>query len=139
MKLIIQYYFLFIGIVLLAMNCQEKTFPEGTFGHAVERLKPIEDLQILQDGNGMIAVSGSYQGRIFTSTAKGKEGKSYGWFNQDLIDKNAHGTEMAHLGGESRLWFVPEWGPFSLCFEKGKEQIDANLRRPKDLPRIKTE
>lgn len=115
------------------MNCQKKTFPIGTFGHAIEQLKPIEGLRVLQDGNAMIAVSGTHQGRIFTSTANGQKGKSYGWFNQDLIDKNAHGTEMAHLGGESRLWFVPEWGPFSLCFEAGKEQIDANLQRPKDL------
>lgn len=115
------------------MNCQENSFPKGTFGYALQQLKPIEDLQILQNGEAMIAVSGSYQARIFTSTAKGKAGKSYGWFNQDLIDTQVHVTNIANLGGESRLWFVPEWGPFSLCFESGKAQIDPNLRRPKDL------
>lgn len=115
------------------MNCQEKTFPKGTFGHALQQLKPIKDLKILQNGKAMIAVSGSYQARIFTSTAKGKAGKSYGWFNQALINSQEQETNMANLGGESRLWFVPEWGPFSLCFESGKAQIDANLRRPIDL------
>ena len=83
----------------------------------------------------MVAVSGIYQGRIFTSSARGRAGKSYGWVNWELINKGTHATEMVALGGESRLWFAPEWGKFSLCFEAGKEHIDANLRRPIDSNR----
>ncbi|MEM1119427.1 MAG: DUF6786 family protein [Bacteroidota bacterium] len=134
MERIIKYILSLAGLILLAMNCQKETSsPSDTFGYAMQQLAPIADLQILQNNDAMIAVSGSYQGRIFTSSARGKSGKSYGWFNQDLIDKNLHETEMAHLGGESRLWFAPEWGPFSLYFESGKPQNNANLRRPKDL------
>lgn len=132
-SLFIKYGFLLTGITLLMMNCQEKSFPKGTFGHALQQLEPIADLEVLQNEHAMIAVSGSYQTRIFTSTATGESGRSYGWFNQTIIDEGNAATNMAGLGGESRLWFAPEWGPYSLCFEKGQAQTDANLRRPQDL------
>lgn len=122
---------LFLCLILI-LSCN-KQYPSGTFGYDIERLKPIEGLKILQEGDKMIAVSGSLQGRILTSSAKGMYGKSYGWFNQPLIDEGKATTNMAGLGGESRLWFAPEWGSFSLCFEKGQAQTDANLRRPQDL------
>ena len=111
----------------------KKQYPIGTFGHDLTRLQKIEGLEILQVGDAMIAVSGNYQGRIFTSTAKGMGGKSYGWVNWKLIESKDPATNMAGLGGESRLWFAPEWGKYSLCFEAGKEHTDANLRRPRDL------
>ena len=109
-----------------------KQYPKGTFGYDLEKLQAIESIEVVADGNAMIAVSGPYQGRIFTSSAKGKTGKSYGWVNWDLIEKGEHAKEMAGLGGESRLWFAPEWGKYSLCFKAGEEQTDANLRRPQD-------
>lgn len=103
-----------------------------TFGYDLKRLKAIEGLEVLQDGNALIAISGPYQGRILTSSAKGMKGKSYGWVNYDLIESGKHATTMANLGGESRLWFGPEYGRFSLCFERGAEQIDDNMFRPHD-------
>lgn len=124
-------YCIIIYICLL-MSCQQNDQLDS-FGYDLERLQAIEGLEILQSGSSMIAVSGVYQGRIFTSSVKGKESKSYGWINWELIENGTHAIEMAGLGGESRLWFAPEWGKFSLCFEAGKEQIDANLRRPIDL------
>ena len=96
-------------------------YQTGTFGHDLERLRAVEGLEILQDGDAMIAVSGVYQGRVFTSSAKGMHGKSYGWFNKEVLDNGLHAERMADLGGESRLWFGPEFGEFSLCFEKGTE------------------
>ena len=110
----------------------QQNYQSGSFGYDVERLQGIEGLEVLKNGASMIAVSGVYQGRVFTSSSNGMEGKSYGWVNWELVKNGKHITEMANLGGESRLWFAPEWGKFSLCFEAGKEQIDANLRRPKD-------
>lgn len=105
----------------------------GTFGHDLEKLKVIEGLEVLQNEDAMIAVSGIYQSRIFTSSSKGMLGKSYGWVNYDLIEKGVHSTNMASLGGESRIWFGPEWGLHALFFEPGSEQIDENRRVPIDL------
>ncbi len=113
----------------------QQNYQLGSFGYDMNRLQAIEAIEILQSGSSMIAVSGIYQGRIFTSSAKGMAGKSYGWINWELINKGSHATEMAGLGGESRLWFAPEWGKFSLCFEAGREHIDENLRRPIDSNR----
>jgi len=126
-----QKIFLSFGFLILLMSCN-KQYPKGTFGYDLKRLQAIKSIEVLAAGDAMIAVSGTYQGRIFTSSAKGKTGKSYGWVNWDLIAKGEHARAMAGLGGESRLWFAPEWGKYSLCFEAGKEQIDANLRRPQD-------
>ena len=111
----------------------KKKYPKDTFGHAINRLQAIEGLEVLEEGNAMIAVSGKYQGRILTSTAKGRIGKSYGWVNWDLIEQEEHSSSMAGLGGESRLWFAPEWGKYSLCFKAEEEHTDENLQRPKDL------
>jgi len=115
------------------MKNSKTTYQKGTFGFDVERLQSIEAIAVLSDKNAMIAVSGIYQGRIFTSSSKGMEGKSYGWVNWELVENQTHSTNIAILGGESRFWLAPEWGKYSLCFEKGEEQTDVNLSRPTAL------
>ncbi len=114
------------------MSCQNED-PPGTFGYAFEKLQNIEGIEILQNGDAMIAVSGIYQGRIFTSSVNGINGKSYGWINWDLIEKNKHAENIAYLGGESRLWFGPDHGPFSLFHPPGVEQVGENIVPPHDL------
>ena len=118
------------------LSCQRE-YPEGSFAYDVERLAPIQGLEILENENAMIAVSGAFQGRVFTSTSNGMSGRSYGWVNWDLIKEGVADKNMAGLGGESRMWFAPEWGPNSLFFDVGAEQIDANIRPPQDLHNIK--
>ena len=106
-----------------------------SFEHTANRLKAIRDIEVLQDGPSMIAVSPAYQGRVFTSTANGLKGRSYGWINWELIDNQEHITNIAYLGGESRLWFGPERGKFSFFFPKGKPQIDEFMSLPPDMNR----
>ncbi|MBT6005257.1 MAG: hypothetical protein HOG79_06030 [Prolixibacteraceae bacterium] len=61
------------------------TFEKGTYGYDLkvlqENTKPVE----LKSGNARILISPEFQGRVMTSTSEGKEGKSYGWINHDLI------------------------------------------------------
>lgn len=119
-------------ILFLIMGCTQK-HEDISFGKALENLQTIQSLEVLQSGNAMIAVSGTYQGRVFTSSSNGLEGKSYGWINWDLISNKKHQTTMARLGGESRVWFGPEFGKYAIFFEPNKIQDDENIKVPEDL------
>ncbi|MEN0050284.1 MAG: DUF6786 family protein [Bacteroidota bacterium] len=116
-----------------AENKVEITYEKGTFGYNLEKLQAIEGLEVLENGDAIIAVSGPFQARILTSSAKGKAGKSYGWVNLEMIEKGEQDSTMAYMGGESRMWFAPEWGPNSLFFPKGAVQVDSTMRAPHDL------
>ncbi|MEM6966733.1 MAG: DUF6786 family protein, partial [Bacteroidota bacterium] len=117
---------------MLLTACNSK-YEKGTFGYNLQRLQPIEGIQVLESDSAMIAVSGVYQGRIFLSSAKERTGKSYGWVNWKVIEKGEHATSIAGLGGESRIWFAPEWGPFALFFPAGVEQDNETMEVPYDL------
>jgi hypothetical protein len=66
---------------------------------------------------------------VFTSTAEGSAGRSFGWINYkaftDSIDPH-----MNAYGGENRLWLGPEGGPYSLFFSKGSEMIFDHWKVP---------
>jgi len=89
-----------------------------------------EDLEFLQartgvivlsarDGQAMVAINPDIQGRVMTSTAKGPEGLSFGWINQELIASGQSDPHMNAFGGEDRFWLGPEGGQFALFFKAG--------------------
>jgi hypothetical protein len=81
------------------------------------------------DGKGQVVVSAKYQGKVFTSTADGLKGRSFGWINYKAFD----GEEDPHMnayGGENRLWLGPEGGKFSIFFEPGTEMEFENWKTP---------
>lgn len=82
-----------------------------------------------ENGEGRILVSPKYQGKVFTSSAEGENGKSFGWINYDVFDKDLD-PHMNAYGGEDRLWLGPEGGPLSLYFAPGKEQVFDNWHTP---------
>lgn len=82
-----------------------------------------------EGGNAQIIVSPKYQGKVFTSTAGGASGKSFGWINYGVFEKEAD-SHMNAYGGEDRLWLGPEGGPFSLYFAPGKEMVFDNWHTP---------
>ena len=109
----------------------KKEFSLGTFGYDLQFLNKYDSLIVLKsgDGIGQIIVSPKYQGKVFTSTASGEEGRSFGWVNYKAFDApiDAH---MNAYGGEDRLWLGPEGGPFSLYFAPGKEMVFENWKTP---------
>ncbi|WP_282134946.1 DUF6786 family protein [Seonamhaeicola maritimus] len=123
-------------ILLISYSCKSE-LKKGTFVYQLKQLKPIEGIEVLKSDESMIAVSGPYQGRVFTSSSKGLNGRSYGYFNAGLIENNKHSTNIAYLGGESRVWFAPEFGNYSIFFDANVEQIDENMRAPHDLSNVK--
>lgn len=131
------------GVVLLT-SCQNKVSSDdqndkkGTFGDDIRFLEQWDEKLIVlssEDEESQIIVSPKYQGKVFTSTSEGLDGKSFGWINYDVFDEeiNAH---MNAYGGEDRLWLGPEGGTFSLFFEPGEEMSFENWHTP---PAIDTE
>lgn len=104
---------------------------KGTFGYDLAFLQARDSVIVLsnQAGNGQIIVSPGYQGKVFTSTAAGLTGKSFGWVNHPAFDQEID-PHMNAYGGEDRLWLGPEGGPFSLYFKPGMPMTFENWHTP---------
>ena len=74
-------------VVILSMTCQNINKKEDvmTFEDDLEFLKKHTETILLSDktSQAQIIVSPGLQGRVFTSTASGKDGMSFGWINYD--------------------------------------------------------
>jgi hypothetical protein len=106
---------------------------ENNYSKDKSFLKNYCDLIELNYGNAKVLLSKNYQGRVFTSTATGDNGLSFGWINYNLFKSGKVSNQFNPYGGEERLWLGPEGGPYSIYFEKGKEQIFENWVVPKEL------
>ena len=83
----------------------------------------------LKNGSSSVLVSPGYQAKVFTSTADGNEGKSFGWINYKAFS-GAIDPHMNAYGGENRLWLGPEGGKYSLYFKKGDSMVFAYWKTP---------
>ena len=127
------FYFMFGLLIVLATctscapgNDQKKNnlvMEKGTFGYDLNFLEKHGDM-ILLSGNenkAQVIISPEYQGKVFTSTAEGLNGKSFGWVNYNLLESDTILDHMNAYGGEDRLWIGPEGGQFSIFFKPGGE------------------
>ena len=103
---------------------------KGSFGYdKAFILKHDSTAVILGKGEAQVLVSAKYQAKVFTSTAEGDTGKSFGWIHYDAFEKPID-PHMNAYGGENRFWLGPEGGAFSLFFQKGAEQKFDNWHTP---------
>lgn len=112
-------------------NTQDmKNYASGTFGYDLSFLKEKDSLIVLRNsvGNAQLIVSPKYQAKVFTSTAEGEGGKSFGWINYKAFDKEDE--HMNAYGGEDRLWLGPEGGKFSVFFKPKTAMDFANWHTP---------
>ncbi len=116
---------------------QTESHSKGTFGYDLQFLNDKDSLIVLKnnEGNAQVIVSGKYQGKVFTSTAKGLDGKSFGWINYEAF-KDELDPHMNAYGGENRLWLGPEGNKYSIYFAPGKAMEFENWHTP---PTIDTE
>jgi len=109
---------------------------KGSYGYDVAFMKShnmnVVELRDKQN-KACLLISPELQGRVMTSSAKGNEGASFGWINYKLIESGKVSGQFNPYGGEERLWFGPEGGPFSIYFQKGKEQVFANWQVPAEI------
>src|SRR5690242_4320203 len=108
------------------------TYQQGTFGYDLQFLQQHDDSVVVlktADDKAQIIVSPKYQAKVFTSTANGDEGLSFGWVNYKAFSAptDAH---MNAYGGENRFWLGPEGGKFSLYFRPGAKMEFANWKTP---------
>lgn len=90
-----------------------------TFKADKEFLTKYQEIIQLQSGQSKILVCPSLQGRVFTSTADGEDGFSFGWINYNLISSGEILKHCNNWGGEDRFWLGPEGGQFSIFFKPG--------------------
>ncbi|HTG56606.1 MAG TPA: DUF6786 family protein, partial [Niabella sp.] len=113
-------------------NNTMKEMAKGSFGYDVNFLQQRDSSLIVlksEDGQSQVIISPKYQAKVFTSSADGANGKSFGWVNYKAFD----GPVDAHMnayGGEDRLWLGPEGGVFSLYFKPAAKMEFANWKTP---------
>ena len=112
----------------------ETSYKEGSFGYDLNFLKQYDSVVVLQaEGeNAKVIVSPKYQAKVFTSTAAGDEGISFGWVNYKAFTGTPDGHMNAY-GGENRLWLGPEGGKFSLFFNKLVKNGLLNVENSQDM------
>jgi hypothetical protein len=105
-------------------------FQPGSFGYDLQFLQQHDSgLVLLQSGDARILVSPKYQAKVFTSTAAGDDGPSFGWIHYKAFDGPVD-LHMNAYGGENRLWLGPEGGKFSLFFPPGAKMEFTNWKTP---------
>jgi len=132
------FLFFLSALLLLLEACSQpnKTtapanFKKGTFGYDLTFLQQRDSLLILKskDGSSIVLVSPKYQGKVFTSTASGDTGRSFGWINYKAFD-SAIDPHMNAYGGEDRLWLGPEGSKFALFFKPGSQMVFSKWHTP---------
>lgn len=109
---------------------QETNFEQGSFGYDVQFLKKRDSsMVILQSGTSQVIVSPKYQAKVFTSSAAGDQGISFGWINYEAFDADPD-PHMNAYGGENRFWLGPEGSKYSLFFESGAQMVYENWKTP---------
>ena len=135
-------YFILLSFILL-ISCTGKkkvqhpgNAVQGTYLYDKKFLKQHDSNIIeLKNGDAAILVSPAYQAKVFTSSAEGDNGKSFGWINYKTFTAVTD-PHMNAYGGENRLWLGPEGGNYSLYFKKGDSMVFNNWKTP---PPIDTE
>ena len=117
----------------------EETFLQGTYGYDLAFLKAhkLNFIELTDSASkASLILAPDLQGRVMTSSAKGNEGRSFGWINYKLIESGKVSEQFNPYGGEERFWLGPEGGPFSIYFPKGKEQVFENWDVPKEIDTV---
>jgi hypothetical protein len=111
----------------------ENQFEKGTFGYDLEFLKAKDSIIVLAKGDAQIIVSPKYQGKVFTSTAAGLSGNSFGWINYKALGSDSIAPHINAYGGEDRMWLGPEGGQYSIFFKPGSKMIFDDWQTPAGL------
>lgn len=117
-------------------NNMKTEIQKGTYGYdsAFFANKNIGTVELRDSaGKASVLIVPAYQGRVMTSSVNGSEGVSFGWINYKHIESGKLSSQFNPFGGEERIWFGPEGGPFSIYFKKGAEQVFANWVVPKEI------
>ncbi|MBV9963774.1 MAG: hypothetical protein JO072_16145, partial [Parafilimonas sp.] len=97
----------------------DSSFGKGTYGYDANFIKNhAKKIIELQNDDAKVLLCADYQGRVFTSTANGDSGISFGWLNYNLLSSAEKKKQFNPVGGEERFWLGPEGGQYSIYFKK---------------------
>lgn len=110
----------------------------STYQDDLALLKRHTEIIELVSGDARVAIAPAWQGRVMTSTATGTGGSGFGWINPEVIaqgikpeaERSGLARHIHVFGGEERLWFGPEGGPFALFFPPKVGQTFENWKTP---------
>jgi len=114
----------------------QTTYGKGTYGYDLSFFEgqKIQTIELKDEqSKARLFLVPAYQGRVMTSSANGNDGLSFGWINYELIQSGEIRAQFNPVGGEERLCIGPEGGPFSICFQQGKEQVFSNWKMHKEV------
>ena len=122
---------------MIIASCQDSpgpstgTFEKGSFGYDLQFLRQHDSVIVLktEDEQAQVIISPKYQAKVFTSTASGAKGESFGWIHYKAFT-GAPDPHMNAYGGENRFWLGPEGGPYSLYFAPGTPMTFDNWHTP---------
>ena len=112
------------------VEIKTRQFEPGTFGYDLEFLKTKDSVVVLSNGDAKVIVSPWFQGKVFTSTALGLQGTSFGWINYKALASDSVTPHINAYGGEDRMWLGPEGGQFSIFFKPGSKMVFDNWQTP---------
>lgn len=108
------------------------SYAEGTLGHDLQFLQERDtNLVVLSVDSSQVLVSPKFQGKVFTSSAAGAAGKSFGWINYKAFEGND--PHMNAYGGENRFWLGPEGSKYSLFFAPGNDMTFEHWKTPSPI------
>jgi hypothetical protein len=111
-------------------EAKQDSLAKGSFGYDRQFLSGFDSALVqLSNATSSVLVSAKYQGKVFTSTATGDSGQSFGWINYSAFTAPLNPHINAY-GGENRYWLGPEGGKYSLYFKKGDKMIFDNWKTP---------
>lgn len=131
------------SIIIIASSCNsgdkkqqskhedQQQYKEGSFGYDLNFLQRYDSVIVLKSDQekSWVLVSPKYQAKVFTSTADGNEGVSFGWVNYKAFTAPVD-PHMNAYGGENRFWLGPEGGKFSLFFKPAAKMVFENWKTP---------
>lgn len=121
-----------LSAMLFSCHHQQRrdvAYAQGSFGYDLGFLQQHDSVIVLREEGAAVVVSPKYQGKVFTSTASGDSGASFGWIHYKAFEGPAD-PHMNAYGGEDRLWLGPEGGRFSLFFPPGAKMEFTNWKTP---------
>jgi hypothetical protein len=103
------------------------------FGEAIELLKDTGNGAIVlsaRRSSGALLVAPDLVGRVLCSTFDRSSGTANGWVNDAAIRHGKTDPVFNNFGGEERIWFAPEGGPFGLMFGKKEWKFENYSVQP---------
>jgi hypothetical protein len=106
-----RFFFIFCFLFITVLSCSESkkeqkphSSAQGTYYYDKDFLLNHDSSIVeLKNGSAFVLVSPTYQAKVFTSTADGNEGKSFGWINYKAFSAPTD-PHMNAFGGEREVF-----------------------------------